>query len=561
MLNTLRLIVGVALISMAWPATAETATALIERTPIRFGETVRLVIETAGANNGQNPDLRSLQKDFTVLGTSTSTQISVINGKQTNKTQWFVELEPNREGLISIPPVAVGRLKTAALSLRVLPSAAADDSAADLFLEAAIDRSDPYVQAQVLLTLRLYSAVDIIEGSLAEPQVENALVERVGKDTSYESLRGGRRYRVIERRYAVFPQISGDVTVGVVSFVGRVADRSKRNATLDRFFEPGKRVRARSEPILMSVRPKPDSFDGVWLPAHTLTLTESWSRDPPEFRAGEAITRSITLHALGLGATQLPDAPIVVPAELKVYPDQPVTDSGWDGEWITGTREQRVAIVPSATATITLPEIRVPWWNVTDDREEIAIIPARQIVLGPIAVASDTPGTDTAVTVATAKAVPEQSIWRWLSFAFLILWLGTLLFWYRSHRPVPPSAAAPKDPSIRKLRRDLEAACRANDSQRAAELLLRCGAKLWPEDPPRNLGQLAVRVGDAGFAAAIAGLEGVRYGASSDTWDGAVFSAATTPLWKDSARSSGADADSALPLLHPRFATEWRPTQ
>ena len=535
---------------MAWPAAAEPATAYLERNPIRFGETVRLVIETAGASNDQHPDLRLLQKDFTVLGTSTSTQISVINGQQTNKTQWFVELEPIRDGVLTIPPLAVGRLKTAALSLRVLPAAAGGDRAADLFLEADLDRSDPYVQSQVVLTLRLYSAVDIIEGSLAEPQIENALVERVGKDTSYEAMRGGHRYRVVERRYAVFPQISGDITVQMVSFVGRVADRSKRSATLDRFFELGKRVRARSEPVLMSVRPKPDGFDGVWLPARALTLTESWSREPPELRAGEPITRTIELRALGLGAAQLPDVPMAAPTGLKVYPDKPLTDSGWDGEWTTGTREQRVAIVPGESAVVTLPEIRIPWWNVIDDREEVAVIPARRIVVSPSTVASDTTGTDAVATVAPANADPEQNVWRWLSLTLLILWIATLLIWYRSRRPVPPSTAAPEDATIRKLRRDLDAACRINDSQCAAELLLRCGAKLCPSDTPRNLGRLAVRVGDAKFTAAIGDLEAARYRASPGNWDGAVLWAAAAPLWR-SAAPTGAISDSALPILHP----------
>ncbi|MDH3375430.1 MAG: BatD family protein [Gammaproteobacteria bacterium] len=549
MFSALRLLIGLALISLAWPAAAEPAAAYLERNPIQFGETVRLVIETAGAGNEQNPDLRSLQEEFTVLGTSTSTQISVINGQQTNKTQWFVELEPKRDGVIAIPPLAVGRLKTAALTLRVLPAVADVDSAADLLLEASLDRSDPYVQSQVVLTLRLYSAVDIIEGSLAEPQIESALVERVGKDTSYESLRGGRRYRVVERRYAVFPQSSGDLTVPAVSFVGRVADPSKRNAALDRLFELGKRVRARSKPVLMSVRPKPDDFDGVWLPARALTLTESWSRDPPEFRAGEPITRSITLQAVGLGAAQLPDAPTAAEG-LKAYPDKPLTNSGWNGEWMTGTREQRVAIVPSESAVVTLPEIRIPWWNVIDDREEVAVIAARQIAIGPAAVVSDTIATDAAAIVATAKAGREQDFWRWSSIALLILWATTLLIWYRSRHPKLRSAAAPEDASISKLRRDLDVACRTNDSQRAAELLLRCGAKLWPADTPRNLGQLALLVGDAEFTAAIEELEAARYRVSPANWNGAAFWAAAAPLWR-TAKPSAAIPDSALPSLHP----------
>ena len=65
-----------------------------------------------------------------------------------------------------------------------------------------------------------------------------------------------------------------------------------------------------SEPLTISVQPippRPAQFpNAVWLPARDLQLFEDWSREAEEIKAGEPLTRHVTISALGQLETQIP---------------------------------------------------------------------------------------------------------------------------------------------------------------------------------------------------------------------------------------------------------------
>ena len=69
--------------------------ATLDRTTIAAGDTVTLTIEAEGQHSqGAQPDLSPLRKDFTILGTSTSQQMQIINGRMSSSASLRVELEP-----------------------------------------------------------------------------------------------------------------------------------------------------------------------------------------------------------------------------------------------------------------------------------------------------------------------------------------------------------------------------------------------------------------------------------------------------------------------------------
>ena len=70
------------------------------------------------------------------------------------------------------------------------------------------------MQAQVILTLRIYHSVSLYDDSTLSPlQMPEALVERLGEPRTYEKTINGVRHGVIEVRYALFPQKSGELTI------------------------------------------------------------------------------------------------------------------------------------------------------------------------------------------------------------------------------------------------------------------------------------------------------------------------------------------------------------
>ena len=188
-------------------ALAQTLGARFERNPIRADETVRLNVEAGAAADGAQPDVEPLRRDFEILGQSSSTQITIENGRRSTRTRWIFELAPKRTGRLTAGPLQVGAMTSPAIVLEVLPAPAADEasSARDVFIETDVAPEDVYVQSQLTYTIRIYRAVEFLEAVLSEFAPEGAVTHRLGKDATYTKVIDGRRYRVIERRFAVFP--------------------------------------------------------------------------------------------------------------------------------------------------------------------------------------------------------------------------------------------------------------------------------------------------------------------------------------------------------------------
>jgi len=334
--------------------------ASLDRDTIYTGDTVTLSIETDGTDQGREPELAPLRKDFDVLGTSSNQQIQIINGQRSDMHQWLVELAPRHTGTLTVPALKVGDSHTATLTLKVSeqPAVSGGRAGQPVFIESEIKpaATDTYVQQQILYTTRLYYRVPLIEGDFSDPALDNAAVERLGEDHQYQTTRDGQHYQVLERRYAIFPEHSGKLTIPPSVFTGRMVSASGQRSPFDRmdammermlgknpfkdsffagtpFADPGKRVRLRGNPLSLDIKARPASYHGDnWLPTPKLVLHDSWADSPPEFHTGEPVTRTITIEAKGLEAAQLPDIHIPHTDGLRVYPEKPVQTNRTDGD-------------------------------------------------------------------------------------------------------------------------------------------------------------------------------------------------------------------------------------
>ena len=313
--------------------------AWLDRTRIGEGETVQLTLEVQGQVSGR-PDTSELEQDFEILGISTGSRVNIVNGRTDTRTSWAITLTPRRSGTLTIPSLQVGNHRSEPLVLEVSDAPApSSGSGADVFIESEIEPGTSYVQGQVLYTIRLLHAVPISSGRLSEPASGNILVQRLETDREYVTVRDGRRYQVIERRYAIFPQTSGALELDAPVFSGEIPDSGrKRSSPLRRFlgkdpffgsdpFEdmltPTRRVRVRGEPLSMDVMPRPEAANSThWLPAQQLELKGRWQPDSGDVQVGEPVTLMLELEALGLTGAQLPDLVPEAVDGFRVYPDQ-----------------------------------------------------------------------------------------------------------------------------------------------------------------------------------------------------------------------------------------------
>jgi hypothetical protein len=153
------------------------------------------------------------------------------------------------------------------------------------------------------------------------------------------------------------------------------------NSLLNDFFgssplrAQGRQVRTGSEPATVEILPRPDGLAGNWLPAEEIRLHDSWTENPPQLRAGEPVTRTITVEARGLTGSQIPVLEPGEPADTRLYPEQPVIDSRTDGNKVFGFSRQSFTYIPDRTGKLRVPPIELAWWNIDKDQEELAQLP------------------------------------------------------------------------------------------------------------------------------------------------------------------------------------------
>jgi hypothetical protein len=550
----------------------------VDRSVIAEQETLRLTLSASDDDRSAEPDLSVLEKDFQIVGRSTSNQISILNGNMQSHTQWVIDLSPLRSGEITIPAIPVGRQATQPINIKVLKAQQLKVAPgnAQLFLETEAQPDQPFLQGLVRYTVRLYHAVPIKDATLSEPTVEHATLERLGKDHRYTTLRNGKRYQVVERRYALFPQQSGTLTIPSPIFRGSISEPGQKR--LDPFFgrDPfagmfgrSRPVQLKGETVTLEVKPRPENATGSeWLPAEELTLSDNWSADVSQLTAGEPVTRTITLSAKGLSASQLPELSPPSPPSIKRYPDKPALENRPAGDTLIGIREDKLALVPTKAGTFILPEFTLRWWDTRQNQERTARLPARRIVVaaatGKSAAAGDgpTPAPTDAATApgAAAAAAPhspataQQGPWRWFSAGLLVLWLLTLAAWWlehaRRHRHAPAQTGDnPQAESLRALRTQLKQACQIDHPNEAHQALIKLAERLY-QPAPTNLLALLPHIRDQAASRAIQELDRRLYAGASSPWNGKRFWQTVAPALEQRAPSPPSTSP-VLPDLYP----------
>ena len=357
----------------------------VDRAELARGETLTYTIRIYEQRQGMQLDLTPLTEDFDVLGTRTSSQVRSINGQVESWTDYIVTLFPLTEGELTIPPIEINNLQTEPILISVVnegPRSNQDND--ELFLEIEVNKDALYVQEQLLFTVKLYYTINGIRNpQFTELEMEDTVIQLIGSPNQYEQIIEGVRYGVYEKRYVIFPQRSGPLEIPDILFRGEVTDGSSnfvfRNLNT-------RRVTAFIEGITISVNERPvaaQEFDN-WLPVTNLSISEEWSTDLENLSVGDSITRTITLTADGLDGAVLPPFSPETLDGINVYQDPASIERTYVDGSIVGTRVESSTLVPVIAGTIEIPEIVIPWWDVSSDELKEAVITAKSIQVSTI---------------------------------------------------------------------------------------------------------------------------------------------------------------------------------
>jgi hypothetical protein len=536
-----RIFSAIFLVLLSCTSQAANITVQVDRDPVALNESFTITFQ-ADESISANPDFGPLLNDFDIISRSQSSNMQIINGSVSQQSNWTLHVMAKRAGKLTIPSIRFGSDISPSISITVkqqVDKGAATAANNNMFVEVETDHASAYVQQQILYTIRFYRAININGAKISDPNINggDVVVDKLGDDSTFETRRGGRRYIVVERKYALFPQKSGTLNIDPISLDVRVPAPSR--GIFDPFGQNSTTRRLKSKSITLDVKPIPDTMQGKnWLPARNLTLTETWSQDPPKFVVGEPITRTLTLKADGLTAAQLPSLAMADNSSFKTYPDQPRLNDKTSGRGISGTRQEKIAIIPTQPGELTLPPLEIHWWNLGSNQMEIAKVPARTVKVAPAAatakptpqtafVPNPAPAVDskqaaTESLPATTNTASNDHLWIVLGIILGAGWLITAVAWFLSSckqkgKSLPPAETLSNDKSA--SLKDIKQACLANNAHKARDALLSWASGFWHEQPPANLAEAGQRLGEE-VRQELALLNQALYGPDGTHWQG-----------------------------------------
>ncbi|GFM57104.1 BatD family protein [Pseudomonas capsici] len=523
--------------------------AKVDRTRLNSGETVELTLETTDVTLFGKPDLSALDANFDVRGTRQINRLTTLDGGNQATTRWIITLLPRQSGIVVIPSLQLGELKSQPVSLQVMQSDSREKGSqlAPIFIEASLDQESVYVQAQAVLTLRIYHSVSLFDDSSLSPlQIAEARVDKLGDSRTYEKLINGVRHGVIETRYAIYPQQSGTLEVPALVFSATLVQTGSQNQEASPFGpQPGRLMRVSSARMPLNVKPKPADYpaDVPWLPARSVTLEESWNPEPGNSQVGDSLTRTIILKAEGLSGSQLPPLPATQVAGLRHYPDQPQLGNLISERGLIGTREEREALVPNRPGAIDLPTVDVTWWNTREDHLEHSSLPARTLQI------NNNPGLAVDTPVNNEQGgltIMGPPVWPWQlsTVLFALTTLLSLILWWRARGQPAVTRTVQTGPSPRTVLDDLKRACTANDPHATRQAL-----DAWARQQPETLADMAARF--VPLSDALDGLNGALYSETGKFWMGEDLWRAIRTL-PAAERIQDPTGDAGLPPLYPK---------
>jgi hypothetical protein len=417
-------------------------TATVDKNPVMADESFILSVVANGDVPRDAFDPSILMKDFVVGRTSVSSQTQMVNFNTTKSITWSTVLIPTIKGRYTIPSFNVAGAVTKPIEVLVVPvSAAASSQGRDLFITTSLDVEQAYLQQQIRYTVKLHLGKDLQRGSLSTPTLENADIRQIGKDKEYDEIVEGRRYRIIERTFAIIPQQSGAFTINGPLFEGEVIDNSRQSFG---FFNRSKAINRVGPNQNITVLPIPSNYKHHWLPSDFVQLDDEWQSNTGGFVVGEPITRTITLTAVGVVEEQLPEITSNYPNYVKTYPDQAETATVEKDNTLIAQRKESIAIIPSKSGELVLPEVTIPWFNTLTQQTEFAVLAKKTLQIQPAIEQANQPvaplelepnqSLDDKPTNTTQNVTDIQSsapaYWLWILLGVIVLWVFTLILWW-----------------------------------------------------------------------------------------------------------------------------------
>ena len=486
-------------------------TAWVNKNPVVVGDMFQLHVEAKNVDDAEEPDLSEIT-GFQILNRSVQNQTSIVGTSITRTLSWtYIMIAPS-SGDYLIPALKVGNEQSTPIALKVT-AYSQNQRQKYVSLDMEVFPKKVYPQQQILVRLRISRTGVQLENETITPfELKGALVEELSQK-SHQTVKNGKKHKITEILYAVIPEKSGTLVIPQVRYQGEIIQRGSSQNNFGNIFQKrGQRIFSTSTTQSVEVKALPTGFKNWWLPTDNLVIEEKWQPDPPVFRVGEPVTRTVAIFVNGVSGNQIPELKFDYPVTLKGYADQPLIETEKSEKGLKGMRLEKWALIPSQPGKIELPGVSVSWWDIKSDSLQTAVISPKIFDILPVLEnLQEIPEDETPELqvnqAATAEVVQEKEtaiesfFWKILAFGFAFIWCATMLMWFINKNN--KAAAVTKNENkfiqnrktaLREATRNAEKAFRSGDPGIVQTALLKWGTAVWIDDPPQGLEQIGERL-------------------------------------------------------------------
>ncbi|MCK9237752.1 MAG: BatD family protein [Thiopseudomonas sp.] len=434
-------------------ALAFTFSAQTDRQQLFLGESLELTLELDDLSYFVEPDISTLKLHFELL--SSQRNSSTKNGTEPVQ-QWVFKLLPKVTGELEIPPITLGKYSSSPISIQVKSFLAPKTLALEpVYMDSQVDTEQVYLQAQVILTLRIYHSIPLYaSGQLSTLSMPDARVEPLGKPRSFEQFINGVRHGVIEIRYAIFPQKTGQLIIPALEFSATLTGHDPSSLEPPRNL-PGQQVQVYSAQIPLEVMPPPAQFpsDAIWLPAQALQLEQQWSPEQAELNTEQALTRTVLMRIYGQPSSTIPALLPQQQDNFHSYANPVQKQQIANEQGIVSIHHEQLALVGENSGHYEIPAIRLPWWNTVTNQLEYAELPAHFVQIKPKK--QDLNLSD------IFYFYKDLILWQITSAVFALTSLLFFLLWRHARRQ--PAVINSSSANNARLIENLKRACKSNE--------------------------------------------------------------------------------------------------
>tara|TARA_Y100001956_G_scaffold35617_1_gene34969 strand:+ start:511 stop:2151 length:1641 start_codon:yes stop_codon:yes gene_type:complete len=483
-------------------------------------------------------DLSVLEKDFYVGRPSFGTSLNIINGSRSTRSEWNISLAAQRLGTATIPSFTIDGSQSQPISIQVSMDSDEPKVSDLVALQSTINKQTLYPNESALLKTRLIIKADprrLQNPSVIPPQAQGLTLDAIGEPNQYQSVLDGVEVTVLDQNYRVTADNSGDFTLSSIGFTGSVVYGNNRTGTT-------KLVSANTKPekFSITVNPIPDNYQGAWLPASSLNLSQRWSDSDGngiqnktiETKVGESISRELTLDIQGVTSERFPDIKVSYPDSVRVYQEKPQFSQLDDG---TTRMTVTQVLIPQQQGEIKLNDIQINWWNSQSASSAVAKLDGLtlNVAQGDLVNNSESAVFNAPQHTTETVVVKDAGFWPYLTALFAGLWLLTsVVLLKRTKQPAPSTQP---QYSVQGSAKALIQAIENGDSVRSGYL-----AKEWISETVFQDSALREQIN-----LELQAMQRSQYSASNDTWSSSELIALIRKAEKQNAKAKPKQSDLA----------------